>query len=1125
MFENSFFKSAAMLLRSAMLTLLAVCLLSGTVSYGQKVSISQKNMPLAEVLKKIREQTGYNFIFPSDAMEKSVPVTLDVKNEDLEQVLKTVFASQPFTYSVSDKIIIVKPRKAPAATTAPAAQPIQVTGLVTDEDGTPLAGVTVRIQGSPQGTTTAPSGTFSLRAEPNAVLEFSFIGFETQQVSLQGKTHLEIKLKEKAAGLNELVVVGYGTAKKKDLTGSITSVDAEKYNTQAATNLTEYFSGTIAGLSSNQGTSAQGGGSLEIRGTNSLQPNATSPLIVLDGVIYNGNLRDISPSDVATIDVLKDASAAAVYGSRAANGVIIVTTKKGATGLPVINFSATVGYAEAGNDYKPLGPEGYLQFRKDLFDIVKPQHPYYYASPFNLPDSVSVDQWRAFSNNPNANDTMEWLGRLNLNATEIQNYLAGKTTNWYDEVMQKGLRENYDISVSGGAPKINYYFSTGYTRNKGIIRGDEVKIFRTRLNLDARVADFIRIGLNSQFSGADNSAVPVNNDNLDDFSPYGSMYNADGTLKFNPQDDALFRNPFLDNRYKDQFNKTNALFATLYSEITLPFGFSYRISFQNRLANTRDYQFWPSNTVTGGINHTNGYGTRDDENTYEWMVDNILRWNKTFGQHSFNVTLLANAEKLQRWNSRQTNENFQPNSNLSWHGLQFGSNPTLSNNDIVQTGDALMARLNYSLKDKYLLTASWRRDGFSAFGQMHPRADFPAVALGWRISDEPFFKAKWVDQLKLRASWGVNGNRAVPGPYSALSNLDRNVYSDGTLVLTGVTNASMANPNLKWEQTESWNAGLDLTAFRNRVNLTLDVYRSFTNDLLLNRSLPIITGYANMVTNLGQLSNRGLELNLSTHNVQNKRLSWRSTFTLTANRNKIEKLWGDYETRIINGKEVTREVPDYANGWFPGQSIDRIWAYDIVGIWQQSEINAARKYGLAPGDFRARDVNGDSAYRQFDDKVFLGYTTPRYQLGFRNDFTILKNIEVMVFLRADLGQYGARGDFNRSGSNVYDRSNAWDLPYWSKTNPSARYPRLNVNTIAYEGGIVMYESAAFLRLQDLSVAYNFPKALLAPVKLSALKVFASARNLLTITKWTGWDPESRNNAMPRIFSVGLNTTL
>ncbi|MBO9153696.1 TonB-dependent receptor [Chitinophaga sp. GCM10012297] len=1123
MFENLFFKRAVAPLRAAMLTLLAVCLLSGNVSYSQKVSISRKNMPLAEVLKSIREQTGYNFIFSSDALEKALPVTLDVKNEELEAVLKKIFDTQPLTYSINDKIIIVKPRKAVTATPSPVVQPVQITGLVTDENGTPLVGVTVRVQGGKQGTTTNPQGAFILTAEPDAVLEFSFIGFETQQLALNGKTKVEVKLKEKAAGINEVVVVGYGTAKRKDLTGSITSINADKYNTQATTNLSEYFSGTVAGLASNQGTSAQGGGSLEIRGVNSLR-DESGPLIVLDGVIYNGNLRDINPSDVATIDVLKDASAAAVYGSRAANGVIIVSTKKGATGLPVINFSATVGYAEAANDYKPLGPEGYLQFRKDLFDIVKPQHAYYYANPFSLPDSVSIDEWRAFSNNPNANDTMEWLGRLNLNATEIQNYLAGRTTNWYDEVMQKGLRENYDISVSGGAPKINYYFSTGYTRNKGIIRGDEVKIFRTRLNLDARVADFIRIGLNSQFSGTDNSAVPVNNDNLDDFSPYGSMYNADGTLKLNPQDDALFRNPFLDNRYKDQFNKTNALFATLYGEVTLPFGFSYRISFQNRLANTRDYQFWPANTVTGGISHTNGYGTREDANTYEWMVDNILRWNKTFGQHSFDVTFLANAEKLKRWNSRQTNENFQPNSNLSWHGLQFGGNPTLSNSDLVQTGDALMGRINYSYKDKYLLTASWRRDGFSAFGQMHPRAYFPAVALGWRVSDESFFKVKWVDQLKLRASWGINGNRAVAA-YDALANLDRNVYSDGTVVLTGVTNASMANPNLKWEQTESWNAGVDLTAFNSKVNVTLDLYRSFTNDLLLNRSLPIITGYANMTTNLGQLSNKGLELNLGTQNIQNERLSWRSTFTLTVNRNKIEKLWGDYETRTINGKEVTREVPDYANGWFPGQSIDRIWAYDIAGIWQQSEINAAKKYGLAPGDFRARDINGDSAYRQFDDKVFLGYTTPRYQLGLRNDFTIFKNIDVMVFLRADLGQYGARGDFNRSGSNVYDRSNALDLPYWSKNNPSDLYPRLNVNTIAYEGGIVMYESASFLRLQDLSVSYNFPKTLLAPVKLSSLKVFASARNLLTITKWTGWDPESRNNAMPRIFSVGLNTTL
>lgn len=1123
MFENLLFKGTAMLLRSAALIALAICLQSGTVSYGQKVSITQKNMPLAEVLKKIREQTGYNFVFTSDALEKSVPVTLDVKDAGLDKVLQLIFSSQPLAFTVQDKFIIVKPRKAAVTESASVPAPIKIAGTVTDEEGMPLTGVSVRIQGTAQGAMTDDKGAFSLQAEPDAVLEFSFIGFEPQQVGLKGKTYVEIKMKSVASGLSQVVVVGYGTAKKKDLTGSIASIDAARFNTQATTNLTEFFSGTVAGLSSNQGTSADGGGSLEIRGVNSLQ-GSTSPLIVLDGVIYNGNIRDISPSDVATIDVLKDASAAAVYGSRAANGVIIISTKKGRTGLPVINFSTTIGYAESAKDYWSFGPAEYLRFRKDLFDILRPQHDYYYHDPFNLPDSVSVDEWRNFSNNPNANDTVEWLGRLNLNALEIQNYLAGRTVNWYDEAMQKGLRQHYDLSVSGGAPKINYYFSTGYTRNQGIVKGDEIKIFRSRLNLDARISDFIRVGINSQFSGTDNSSVPVPTGDMVDLSPYGSMYNADGTLKLNPQDDALFRNPFLEYRYKEQLNKTNALFATLFGEVTLPFGFSYRISFQNRLANTRNYQFWPSSTVRGGISHINGYGSRDDDNTYEWMVDNILRWNKTFGRHAFDVTLLANAEKLQSWSSSQTNENFQTSENLSWHGLQFGSNPTLGNNDAVRTGDALMARVNYTLKDKYLLTASWRRDGFSAFGQRNPRAYFPAVALGWRISDEPFFKVPWVDQLKLRASWGVNGNREV-GTYAALANLSRNVYFDGTNVITGVTNASLANPDLKWEQTESWNAGIDLNAFNGRVNLTLDVYRSFTNDLLITRSLPVITGYADMITNLGQLSNKGIELNLTTENIRNKHFSWRSNLTFYANRNRIEKLWGDYETLTVNGKEVRRELPDYSRGWFPGQSIDRIWAYDIVGIWQTAEADAARKYGLSPGDFKSRDVNGDSMYRQFDDKMFLGYTTPRYQLGLRNEFTIHNNIDVMIFLRADLGHYGARSDFNRPSSNTFDRSNARALPYWSKDNPSDRYPRLNVNNSAYEGGIVMYESAAFLRVQDVSVAYNFPKALLAPVKLSALKVFVSARNLFTFTKWTGWDPESRNAAMPRIFSAGLNTTL
>lgn len=1015
------------------------------------------------------------------------------------------------------------------------AQTINVKGKVLAESGEALPGATITIEtnsNSQKNSLTADaSGAFTLTglsASGKYNLVFEHVGYQAETLRnysvLQGENNvLLIRMKSVNKNMDEVVVVGYGTSKKKDLTGSITRVNAARYATQASTNLSEFFTGTVAGLSANQGTTAGGGGELEIRGANSILAS-NSPLIVLDGVIYNGSMGDINPADVETIDILKDASAAAVYGSQSANGVIIITTKKGKKELPTIGLSVSAGYTEAARDYKPFGPGAYLQYRKDLFDIVKPQQKYYYNSPFTLPGDVSREQWRAYSNNPNANDTVEWLNRLNLNNVEIQNYRSGQTIDWYRKVMQRGLRQNYDLNFSGGGNSINYYFSTGYTKNVGIVKGDEIKVLRTRVNLDAKIADFIHTGVNAQFSSTDNGAVPVNASGIEWLSPYGSMFNDDGSLKLNPQDDAVFRNPFLDNYYKKELNRTNALFATLYTEIKLPFGFSYRISFQNRLSNTKNYQFWPSNTVTGGITHINGYGSRQDDNLYEWMVDQILRWTKTFGQHSFDATFLSNAEKLLSWSSVQTNENFQPSQNLNWHGLQFGSNPTINNDDLKRTGDALMARVNYSFADRYLLTASLRRDGFSAFGQLHPRAYFPAAAFAWRISQEPFFKVDWIDQLKLRSSWGVNGNRSV-GTYAALANLDRNVYFDGTQVVTGVTNTSLANPNLKWEQTTSMNAGFDLTILKNRVNITADVYRSTTNDLLLNRQLPVIMGYQSVTTNLGEVSNKGLELTVSGIAIERDHLKWESSLNFSLNRNKIEKLWGDYIDVVENGKTIRKEVPDYANNWFPGQAIDRIWSYDIIGIWQKDQAAAARKYGLSPGDFRARDVNGDSAYRQFDDKVFLGWKNPRYQLGWRNDFTIFKNISCSFFLRADLGHKGRRADFNHTSSNTYDRSNTWALPYWSLENPSDRYPRLNVNYNAYEGGIALYEPASFIRMQDVSVGYSFSSKTLQQVKLKQLKLFVSARNLFVITKWTGWDPESLNSPMPRTCTIGLNASL
>ncbi|WP_196938376.1 SusC/RagA family TonB-linked outer membrane protein [Sphingobacterium pedocola] len=1111
--------------------LLTVLMMQVSAESMAQITINKKSTPLREIVKVLSEQSGFDFVYADQDLKQARPVSVKLSNASLEHALAVCFAGQPLDYAVRNRTVLVRPKTTAkkanlntlhAVTEPIATRQIGLSGRVLDEKGLPLEGATVSLKNFSMATQTDADGNFMIEIPANGrILVFSLVGFEPQEVTINGRSKLEITMRPAVNDLEEAVVVGYGTQKKSDLTGAISRIDARDFETQSATNLSEFLSGTVAGIASSQSTGAGGGASLEVRGANSITAG-TSPLIVLDGVIYNGALQDINPFDIATIDVLQDASSAAVYGSRAASGVIIVTTKRGTSDVPTVTVSSMWGLASTSNDYKPFDAAGYLRFREDLMQQMAPRDAEgYYMNPDQLPANVSLEQWRGYSNNVDDDNTVEWLKRLRLNSTEIEGFQQGRIIDWYDKRMQQGLRHNSDIALSGKGSRVNYYLSTGYTDNEGIIYGDRIKTWRTRLNLEGDVANFFKVGMNAQFASSDNSSVPAGGINR--LSPYGRFDDEDGMLVRFPQEDPSFPNEFLDAYYKDQYVKNNRLFATFYAELKLPFGIKYRASFQNRLVTEKNYNFWPSTTMEGGIRRQNGYGNRSDEHSYEWMLDNILTWSQRFNKHAVDFTFLINAEKLQIQQSFQENENFGPNENLSWHGLQYGANPSINNNDRVRTGDALMARMNYNYDERYLFTFSWRRDGFSAFGQNHPRGFFPSAAFAWRLSQEQFFNVAWVDDLKMRFSWGVNGNRDVP-TYAALSNLSRNPYFDGTNVVVGLTNSSMANPNLKWEGTEAYNIGVDLTAFERKLTVTLDAYQGTTYDLLLDRRLPRIIGYESVTTNLGELFNRGINATVEGQLVKKENLTWRSSLVFSLNRNRINRLWGDMIEEEVNGQTVTREVPDYANGYFPGEALDRVWDYRIQGIWQEEEADAAGQYGMRPGEYRVEDVNADGAYRQFDDKQFIGWRQPRYTLGWRNDFNFLTYFDLNIFVRADLGHIGERGDFNHSSSNIYDRANTLDIPYWTAENRSNTHPRLNVNYRLFEGGINMYESRSFLRLQDAAIGYRMPQQILEKVSVNQLRFFASARNLLTWSKWSGWDPESQNSPMPRIFTLGLNAS-
>lgn len=1001
-----------------------------------------------------------------------------------------------------------------------------VSGEVTNSKKNPLNGVSITVKGTSKGTATGAEGRFVLNDVPdNGVIVFSSTGFASQEIQVSGKATINVTLAESVSALNDVVVVGYGTRQRRDVTGAVAQVKAAQLENENPPSVQDLLRGNVAGLNVTSSTSAKGGGDLRVRGRSSINAG-TSPLIVLDGVIYQGQLADINPNDIATIDVLKDASSAAVYGAKAASGVVLITTKKGTGAKPSITFNTNIGIAALAMNEPLYDGPGFVAWRTDVLKSINVNaKPYQFNDPVNLPADLTIDQWKAYDNSQG--DPVDiWLTRLKLLSVERENYKAGKTINWYDMMFQKGIRQDHTVSVSGRKEDISYYMSVNYTNNEGVIVGDKFSAIRTRLNVEAKAAKFMTVGINMQFADRDESQVPVNWGQMVNASPYGEKYKADGlTLRDSPNDDiGNNTNPFLDNTYTNRLQKENSLFGTIYAKGTLPFGFSYQTNFT---PNFQFYRYFNGQSARDfRVSVRKGVATRTDQTTYNWQVDNLLMWNKAFGEHRIDATFLVNAEKFQSWRSQMDNEGFNPNDYLSYHNIGSGIKPVISSDDQVSTGDALMGRINYSFKDKYLFTTSVRRDGYSAFGLQNPRATFPSIALGWIFSKEKFASAKLLNYGKLRASWGINGNRDI-GRYMALSDLATGKYQyvtpNGTLLLISQLYVNrLENPGLKWEKTESYNVGLDYSILNNRISGSVDVYRKSTKDLLILRALPDVTGFANILDNLGEVQNKGIELSINTLNMTRQNFSWKSSINFSLNRNKIVHLYGPVPMLDAAGKVIGQvERDDVANRWFIGHDIDEIWDLKVSGVWQQNEADQAAKYGVRPGDFKIQDVNNDGKFSDAD-RQFLGYRNPRFQWTLRNDFTFLKNFDFSFMLYSNWGQ---QLDYNQAKNNsgFIDRQNSYILPYWTPENPTNEYARLFSSNGS--ANFSVYRKTSFIRLSTVALAYSVPAKILNKAKIGGLKIYANVNNAAMYQpNWTFWDAEYGNTPPPRYYSLGLNLT-
>lgn len=1010
----------------------------------------------------------------------------------------------------------------------------KITGKISSsQDGSLLQGVSVNIKGTSNGTATDVKGEFAINAEKGQTITLSFIGYKDKEIVVRNDENLTVSLDALPNVLNDVIVVGYGKLKRKDLTGAISSIKADRIENERPQSVQDILRGNVAGLSVGFAISAKGDASLEIRGDNGLKTSST-PLIVLDGVIYPGVLSDINPNDIESMDVLKDASSSAIFGSRAANGVVQITTKKGKANnsKAQININSSMGLAKMATLAKVHGPHEFISWRQDVvrtmnyYNTAVNQKLFIYDDPRSLSSNISLDQWR----DGKTGDPLDiWLSRLGLSTLEMNNYKVGNSVNWEDVVYQNGARQDQNISVSGKRNEFSYYWSLGYNNNDGIVVGDKFKTLRSRINLDAKVTDWLNVGLNTQFSKRDESNINAVWGDVYRASPWGSLYNDNGSLRLSPTDDLVgSKNPIYDRSFLNRLVEFNTLINTLYANVKLPLGINYQMNFSPRFETYRFYNHQSAQheewkRFGGGAERQNSF-------IQSWQLDNIISWNKKFNKiHQVDVTLLVNAEKYQSWSDKMSTQGFSPTDALGYHNMGAGASTSnvVSSNDEFSTGDALMARLFYSFKDNYMITLSLRRDGYSAFGLDNPRAYFPAGALGWIFTEEKFLSNNILTYGKLRFSWGENGNRDI-GRYDAFSDMGIGKYPYYTL--GGVAYESnqlfvnrMSNPKLRWEKTRAMNVGMDFKIGKGFLDGSIEYYDMNTVDLLIDRKLPDIVGFSSVTTNLGQLQNKGFELNLNTRIMEKSNFKWVSSFNFSLNRNKIISLYGEkVDVLDASGKVIgQREADDITNRWFIGHSIDEIWGPKILGVWQLGQETESNKFGQLPGDFRLKDADNNGKINELDYE-FQGFKKPRFQWNLRQEFDIYKNFSLSFSLYS---YWGHKATYNiaKNSNGFPERNNSYVSEYWTPENPSNDYSRIR----SQAGGVNfdVWRSRSFIRLNNISLAYGVPANIINKARISSLKFFGTVRNTaFWAPQWNYWDPEV-SEPNPRVFTFGLNMTL
>ncbi|MFV0313165.1 MAG: SusC/RagA family TonB-linked outer membrane protein [Dysgonomonas sp.] len=970
-----------------------------------------------------------------------------------------------------------------------------ITGTILDEKGESIIGASVAVKGTTNGTITDIDGKFSLNVNENDILAISYVGFLAQEIPVTGKSNLQITLKENTEMLDEIVVVGYGVMRKRDLTGAVSSIDSKSMQDKPVANIGEALQGRASGVQIINSGAPGSNVSIRIRGISTI--NNSEPLLVIDGVPTDLSLNALNMDDVQTVDVLKDASATAIYGSRGANGVVIITTKKGKSGDGVVSFSANWGIQDA----------------------------------TSMPDMLNASQFASYHNDMIAN----YSGTENLMQRPdfADPTTLGKGTDWMDELFRTSMIQNYSVSYSGGTDKSNYYVSAGILDQEGIVTDTSYKRYTVQFNGESKVKPWLKLGNNVTLSHDAKKQGSYSIRDAMAAQPTQPVYNEDGTYS-GPGNPAYWygdiKNPLGNAKVNSQSTKGYNLLGNIFAEIN----FFDKVTFKT--LGGIDFKFWDKENFSPKydwkpISQPESYRYEESNKSLTYLWDNTLTYIDTLNEnHHLNVMIGSSAQNTVYHKMNASVQGFLSDKN---NQLSNGLNqPTVGGTKNDWALQSFMGRVNYNYTDKYLLTLTVRRDGSSRFSKDNRWGTFPSVAAAWRLSEEAFYqKNKWVNDIKVRAGYGVTGNQWGINEYAYFTKQKTGQYVfNGTPVST-LYPLVMPNPDVKWETVKQWNAGIDLSLIDQRINLSLDGYIKNTTDMLVPMAVPITTGYSDIYVpsiNAGKVRNTGWELTISSRNLTGE-LEWNTDLNVSYNKNKVISMNDGVPLFTGDDINMTKVLVNAE-----GNPINSFYGYVTNGLFQNwDQVNNASIQvpgGTAPGDIRFSDLDNNGVIND-NDRTYIGNPTPEWSFSMNNSFAY-KNFDLQIFLQGVAGNdiYNANRIW-QEGMAVPQNQTAKVLDRWtgegtSNSVPRAVYSDPNKNARHSDRFV---EDGSYLRIKNLTLGYTLPQAISKKAYLQTVRMYMSCQNLYTFTKYSGFDPEVGANGidlstypLTRTISFGVN---